>query len=92
MSSIRFQSIEKVMNREKIAVRPPSDKISDYFGSNVFHDEAMKKYLSEEAYLSVKASIRSGQKIDRKIADQVASSMKAWAMRAVKIPGSGTIS
>lgn len=82
MSSIRFQSIEKVMNREKIAVRPPSDKISDYFGSNVFHDEAMKKYLSEEAYLSVKASIRSGQKIDRKIADQVASSMKAWAMNA----------
>ena len=40
----------------------------------------MKKYLSEEAYLSVKASMRSGQKIDRKIADQVASSMKAWAM------------
>jgi glutamine synthetase len=61
-------------------VKPPSDKISDYFSSNVFHEGAMKKHMSEEAYLSVKASIRSSKKIDRKIADQVASSMKAWAM------------
>ena len=80
MSSIRFQSIERVLGRERIKVHLPADKISDYFGDNVFNDDAMKKYLSEEAYLSVKASIRSGQKIDRRIADQVASSMKSWAM------------
>jgi glutamine synthetase len=80
MSSIRFQSMEKVLNRESVTFNPPGEKISDYFGMNVFHDESMKKYLSEEAYLSVKASIRAGQKIDRKIADQVASSMKSWAI------------
>lgn len=80
MSSIRFQSIEKVLGREKVNVKLPSDKISDYFAENVFNEDAMKKYMSEEAYLSVKASIRSGQKIDRKVADQVASAMKAWAM------------
>jgi glutamine synthetase len=68
------------MGRTRVAVTPPSDKISDYFASHVFHEGAMKKHMSEEAYLSVKASIRSGQKIDRKIADQVASSMKAWAI------------
>jgi glutamine synthetase len=36
--------------------------------------------LSEEAYNSIRHSIEHGQKIDRKIADQVAASMKAWAM------------
>jgi len=80
MSSLRFQSLETVLGRDRILVKPPSDKISDYFSANVYHENAMKKHMSEEAYLSVKASIRSGQKIDRKIADQVASSMKAWAM------------
>jgi glutamine synthetase len=80
MNSIRFESIQKVLSREKIPVKLRADRISEYFAANVFGDDAMKKYLSEEAYLSVKASIRSGQKIDRKIADQVASSMKAWAM------------
>lgn len=80
MSTLRFQSLETVLGRERMGVKAPSDKISDYFSSNVFHEGAMKKHMSEEAYLSVKASIRSGQKIDRKIADQVASSMKAWAM------------
>jgi len=77
---MRFQSLETVLGRDRIQVKPPSDKISDYFSANVYHESAMKKHMSEEAYLSVKASIRSGQKIDRKIADQVASSMKAWAM------------
>ncbi|MBI1192029.1 MAG: glutamine synthetase type III [Bacteroidetes bacterium] len=80
MSSLRFQSLETVLGRDRIQVKPPSDKISDFFSANVYHENAMKKHMSEEAYLSVKASIRSGQKIDRKIADQVASSMKAWAM------------
>ncbi len=80
MSTTRFQSLGSLDTRERVRVTPPSDKISDYFSRNVFDDRAMKKYLSEEAYLSVKASMRSGQKIDRRVADQVASSMKAWAM------------
>jgi len=46
----------------------------------VFNEEAMKNYLSEEAFLSVMSSIEQGTKIDRKVADQVASSMKAWAI------------
>lgn len=72
--------MEQVLNREAIEVKVPSTKISDYYGSNVFSEEIMRKHLSEEAYFSVKASIQHGQKIDRKIADQVAASMKAWAM------------
>lgn len=80
MISNRSSAMEQVLNREAIEVNVPSTKISDYYGSNVFSEEIMRKHLSEEAYFSVKASIQHGQKIDRKIADQVAASMKAWAM------------
>ncbi len=77
---MRFNSIEAVMNRPTVEVNAPKQRISEYFGTNVFGDAAMRKYLSEEAYLSVKASIESGQKIDRAMADQIASSMQAWAL------------
>jgi glutamine synthetase len=80
MSNIRISALDTVQKRERIDVKMPSARISEYFGSNVFNDEAMRKYLSEEAYLSVKASIESGNKIDRKMADQIASSLKAWAI------------
>lgn len=80
MSSIRFKSIDKVINRDAIDLKLPEGKISDYFGTNVFNEEAMKKYLSEEAYFSVMTAIETGSKIDRNIAQQVASSMKAWAL------------
>ena len=40
----------------------------------------MRKYLSEEAFEKVMDAIDKGTRIDRKIADQVASGMKAWAM------------
>jgi len=39
--------------------------IASYFGENVFGDEAMKKYLPEAAYQSVKEANLSG-KIDEK--------------------------
>ena len=58
----------------------PSQRISEYFGCNVFNDEAMRKYLSAEAYRSIRNSIEEGAKIERAIADQVAASMQAWAI------------
>jgi glutamine synthetase len=57
-----------------------STKISTYFAENVFTEAAMKNYLSEDAFQSVMSAIKTGQKIDRKIADQVASAMKSWAI------------
>jgi glutamine synthetase len=80
MSSIRFNAIHQVLNREQKKVSIPSNRISDYYGTNVFNEEAKRKYLSEEAFLSVMSAIETGSKIDRNIADQVASSMKAWAI------------
>lgn len=80
MTNSRTSALEQILNRKTVEVKLPSNRISEYYGSNVFSDEIMRKHLSEEAYYSVKTSIQMGQKIDRKIADQVAASMKAWAI------------
>ena len=40
----------------------------------------MKNFLDKEAYDAVIQAIRHGEKIDRKVANQVASGMKSWAM------------
>jgi len=80
MSSLRFKAIEKVQNRTQVKVNVPSTTVSDYFNSRVFNDAAMKNFLDKEAYEAVCSAIVHGEKIDRKVANQVASGMKNWAM------------
>ncbi|MCK5029542.1 MAG: glutamine synthetase III [Bacteroidales bacterium] len=80
MSTIRFKAIEEVLSRQPIDVVLPSTKTSKYFGENVFDKLEMQEYLSREAYQNVIESINQGTRIDRKIANQVAIGMKAWAV------------
>ena len=80
MAKIRFKAIEEVINREPVSVEMPSKKTSDYFGDKVFGRPQMEEYLSKEAYKNVIDSIHQGTRIDRKIANQVAIGMKAWAI------------
>jgi len=54
-------------------------KISQKFACNVFTEDAMRNYLTSEAYKSLMNSIKNGEKIDRKMADQIAMGMKSWA-------------
>jgi len=80
MAVMRFKALEEVMNREPRPVEREKLLTSDYYGSLVFDEPKMKKYLSREAYKSVMDAIASGTSIDRKMADQVAQGMKAWAL------------
>jgi len=80
MAKLRFQALGELMNREAKEVVFPSAKATDYYGELVFNMEAMSKYLSKDAYEAVKVANDKGEAIDRKIADNVASGMKAWAM------------
>ncbi|AMR33248.1 glutamine synthetase [Mucilaginibacter sp. PAMC 26640] len=80
MPNIRFQALQIVQSREIPEVKPPSSKISDYFGANVFDKHKMKEYLSSEAYVGIVNSIDNGETIPRDLAEQVASSMRSWAM------------
>jgi len=80
MSTFRFKALEKMFDRKPVAIEAPGAKTSDYFGQNVFNKETMQKYLSEVAFEHIQECIETGTKVDRKIADQIASGMKAWAM------------
>lgn len=79
MSTLRFRALEISLNRQSVKVNPPSAKISDYFGTNVFNKDAMKHFLQRDAFKAVMAAIEHGAMIDRKMADQVALGMKEWA-------------
>ena len=80
MATIRFNALNEVLSRKPMHVRAPASVTSDYFGVNVFDKKKMEKYLSDEAYNHVIEAIEKGTRINRKIADQVASGMKSWAM------------
>jgi len=80
MATIRFQALESLINREYVPVGPPVNKISEYFGKQVFGEKAMREYLSKEAYEKVRGAIEHGNQLEREIADQVSSAMKSWAL------------
>ena len=80
MARNRFKALEQLSNRCPIDVEVPSVKVSDYFGVNVFDRRKMRQYLSKEAYQSVSEAIDNGTVIERRMADQIASGMKAWAL------------
>lgn len=56
-----------------------SKKITDFFGSNVFDDATMKKYLSESAYKELREVIDQGKQLGKDLANEVAAAMKEWA-------------
>jgi len=79
MSTVRFNALQETLNRSAVKVEE-NEKRSVLFGKNVFNKHAMQQYLTRSAYESVMNAIEKGTKIDRKIADQVAVSMKDWAI------------
>ncbi len=79
-TSIRIKALEIAQSRPKQKVDLPSDKVSDYFAVNVFGDKSMKSFLGKDAYKAIKAAREDGAKIERNIADQIASGMRQWAM------------
>lgn len=77
---MRFKALEIAQNRTPVKVEFPSPKISDYYGCDVFGENAMRQYLSKEAINAITNARNGNEKIDRKMADIIASGMKQWAM------------
>jgi glutamine synthetase len=80
MATFRLAAFNKLLERKPIEVKREADLTSDYYGSMVFDRLKMKKYLSKDSYKAVIDAIDNGTTIDRKIADGVATGMKAWAL------------
>ncbi len=79
MSRQRFDALFESQKREPITVEEKGRR-SKLFATHVFNEERMLQYLTKDALASVRDAIFSGSKINRKIADQVAEAMKAWAI------------
>lgn len=79
MSTIRFAALQETLNRKPVSITE-KERRSTLFGQHVFNTHAMQQYLTRTAYDSVINAIEKGTRIDRKIADQVAVSMKDWAI------------
>mgnify|MGYP000055189977 CR=1 FL=1 len=77
---LRFKALDDSFNRLPEDVKAPNDKISAYFGENVFNYASMKQYLSVDAFKSLMNSIETGAKLNRSLSNQIASAMKAWSM------------
>ncbi len=79
MSTLRFHAIKESLKYKPVLVEE-TERRSDLFGKNVFNENTMRHYLTKDAFIGVMNAIQFGKKIDRNIADQVASSMKDWAL------------
>ncbi len=79
MQSLRQHALNNVISNPKIINTPESKKITSVFGENVFSLSTARQFLSDEAYKSLVSSIKSQNKIDRKMGDQIAAGLKAWA-------------
>ena len=79
MSTLRFHALKQSLDRPPTMVDKEA-KQSEIFGANVFGLKTMRQFLTKEALNSLMLAINKGDKINRPIADQIASSMKEWAM------------
>lgn len=76
--SLRFQALDNLTK-----TIPPTNghatKITGIFAENVFTQQTARQFLSDEAFKSLINSTKTGQKIDRAMANQIANGIRAWA-------------
>ena len=77
--SLRFSALNNLLTPDKVQPESSSQKITAIFAENVFTYQVARKFLSDEAYKSLMASVRAQQKIDRAMAAQIANGIRAWA-------------
>ena len=79
MSTLRFFAIKETLNRKPVVITEEKRR-SEIFGQNVYDSKKMRQTLTSDAFVSLTNAIEKGGKIDRTIADQIASAMKDWAL------------
>ena len=77
--SLRFEAVNKLSGDAEHVSVLSSGKISAIFGENVFTLKTAREFLSNEAYKSLSSSIKDSKRIDRSVANQIATGMRAWA-------------
>ena len=80
MANLRFQVVEEAFKKRPLAVEAPKERPYEYFGKYVFNREKMYKYLPKNVYEKLIDVIDNGARLDRSMADAVASGIKQWAV------------
>jgi glutamine synthetase len=80
MATLRFKALDEISRREPVKTNLADEKISSYFGIDVFDREKMRRYITKEAFETMCKAVDENSRLDRKTADQVAVGMKTWAM------------
>lgn len=80
MSHLRFRALSEATNRKAVLAQQPQTSVSEYYASEVFTNDTMRRYLSREDYKRLSHHIRHRLPIGLELAEQVASAMKIWAL------------
>ena len=80
MSNRRFTAIREALSHLPLESNANQSKVSEYYAINVFNNQAMREYLPDDVYKSISENIEKAERIDKRVADQVASAMRAWAI------------
>jgi glutamine synthetase len=78
--NIRFEALKSTLEHRPVLIGEIPPKVSEYYARNVFTRAAMRDFLPDETWQLLTEAIDKTGPIERKIADQVASAMKAWAI------------
>ncbi len=81
MSNNRFQALSELHYRQPNPDTASTQRISEYFGANVFSTWKMREYLTDDIYAELMDCINNGTRINRQTAEHIASAMKEWAMK-----------
>jgi len=79
VNNLRFKALEKIAQQEHVAFSPTMNRL-DSFAANVFDERKLQNYLSKPAFKEMMLAIKKGTQISRSLAEQIAQSMKLWAL------------
>jgi glutamine synthetase len=79
VNNLRFKALEKIAQQEHVAFSPTMNRL-DSFAANVFDERKLQNYLSKPAFKEMMLAIKKGTQISRPLAEQIAQSMKLWAL------------
>lgn len=79
MNNPRFAALREMNHDAEKKGHYNGKKITHLFACNVFTARTAREWLSDEAYKSLMHSMKSGNKLERRMADGIASGLKAWA-------------
>lgn len=81
MENYRLNALAKALLHEPKEVIYPSQKVSDYFAINTFNEKSIQEFLPSDIFQQLKEDIENGKKLDSNTVEQIATSLKAWAIK-----------